>query len=274
MAGMSTRRKLAIASWSAPHEGNIYGKLTIDAGPALAWMEAKRARTGEKLSITHLVGKACALALHRAPSLNGRILFGSFVPHTSVDIAFLVALEDGKDLAKALVRNADRKSVGEVADELRAKAQRLKQGKDDDFEKSKGLLRILPTWLLRPLVHAIGWLASCVGLSVPALGIERFPFGSCIVTSVGMLGVDEGFAPPTPWAHVPLYVLVGAIRKRPAVVDDALVVQEQVTITATIDHRFVDGYQAATLAQAVREVFADPSCLDVADASAAKDQRA
>jgi hypothetical protein len=26
MAGMSIRRKLAIASWSEPSEGNIYGK--------------------------------------------------------------------------------------------------------------------------------------------------------------------------------------------------------------------------------------------------------
>ena len=262
MARMSTRRKLAIASWGSPKEGNIYGKLTVDAGPAVAWIEEQRERTGEKITITHLVGKACALALHRAPSRNGRILFGRFVEHRSVDVAFLVAIDGGSDLAKARIRDVDRKPVAEIAAELGARAERLKQGKDDDFEKSKGLLRALPTWLIRPLVGLIGWLASCLGLSIPALGIERFPFGSCIVTSVGMLGLDEGFAPPTPWAHVPLYVLVGALRKRPAVVDDKIVIQEQLTITATIDHRFIDGYQGAILARAVREVFADPTCLD------------
>jgi pyruvate dehydrogenase E2 component (dihydrolipoamide acetyltransferase) len=33
---MSTRRKLAISTWDAPREGNIYGKLTVDAGPGMA----------------------------------------------------------------------------------------------------------------------------------------------------------------------------------------------------------------------------------------------
>jgi pyruvate dehydrogenase E2 component (dihydrolipoamide acetyltransferase) len=29
MAKMSTRRKLAIATWRSPREGNIYGKMTL-----------------------------------------------------------------------------------------------------------------------------------------------------------------------------------------------------------------------------------------------------
>ena len=43
----NTRRKLAIASWSAPREGNIYGKLTLDATEALAYIEWLRAKTGD-----------------------------------------------------------------------------------------------------------------------------------------------------------------------------------------------------------------------------------
>ena len=267
MARMSTRRKLAIATWSSPSEGNIYGKLTLDAGPALAWIEAERKRTGEKVTITHLVGKACALALRRTPTLNGRIVFGRYLPFARVDVAFLVALEGGGDLAKALVRDADQKSVAELARELRERAERLKGGKDADFEKSKGVLRLLPTWLIRPLVHAIGFLASGLGLSIKALGVEPFPFGGCIITNVGMFGLDEGLVPPTPWARVPFYVLVGAVTKRPAVVGDQIVIQEQLTLTATIDHRFVDGYQGAMLAKTVREVFANPDSLAAAPAA-------
>ncbi|MBI2375358.1 MAG: 2-oxo acid dehydrogenase subunit E2 [Deltaproteobacteria bacterium] len=264
---MSTRRKLAIATWDAPREGNIYGKLTLDAGRVLDWIEEERKRTGEKITITHVVGKACALALHRAPTLNGRIFLGSYRPFKDVSVSFLVSVEGGNDLAKALVQNADVKSVSELAKELRERSDRLKAGKDDDFEKSKGLLRLLPTWVLRPLVHLVGWLASCAGLTIKALGVEAFPFGACIITSVGMFGLDEGYAPPTPWAHVPLYVLIGAVRKQPTVVDDRIEVRPLVTLTATIDHRFIDGYQGALLAQTMREVFADPSILGAAAAS-------
>jgi pyruvate/2-oxoglutarate dehydrogenase complex dihydrolipoamide acyltransferase (E2) component len=262
MARMTTRRKLAISTWSAPREGNIYGSLTLDAGKALEYIEDVRQRTGEKVTVTHLVGKAAALALEEAPDLNGRIVLGRFVPHKTVDLAFLVALENGKDLAKVKVERANEKTVPELAKELRTGAERLRGGRDASFEKSKGLLRVLPTFLLRPLLWLIGFLTGALGWNLPRMGLERFPFGSAIVTSVGMFGLDEGFAPPTPVARVPLYVLVGAIGERPAVVDGALAIRPQLTITATIDHRFIDGFQGGVLARAVRRVFDDPWSLE------------
>jgi pyruvate/2-oxoglutarate dehydrogenase complex dihydrolipoamide acyltransferase (E2) component len=262
MSKMSTRRKLAIASWSAPKEGNIYGKLTIDATNAEAYIEEMRQKSGEKITITHLVGKACAQALKQEPSLNGRITFGRFVPHETVDVAFLVATDGGKDLAKAKVENADQKSVAEIARELRESVERLRAGKDEAFEKSKGPLKMLPTWAIKPIVSLTGYLTGSLGVNMKGLGLEAFPFGSCIVTSVGMLGVDEGFAPPTPWAHVPVYVLVGAIKEQPAVVDGQIVPRPMLTITATIDHRFIDGFQGGTLAKVVREVLENPHILD------------
>lgn len=262
MAKMSTRRKLAIATWGAPREGNIYGKLTLDAGPVLAYIERVREQTGEKVTITHVVGKAVAVALARAPGLNGRVLFGAFEPYPTVDVTYLVALEEGGDLGKAKIADADKKSCAEIAADLRGRAGKLHRKEDDDFEKSKGLIKALPTFLLRPLLFVVGWLGGALGVSVPALGVERFPFGSCIITSVGMFGLDEGFAPHTPFARVPLLVLVGAIRDRPAVVDGAIVSRPELTVTATIDHRFIDGFQGGVLAKTVRALFEDPDQLD------------
>jgi pyruvate/2-oxoglutarate dehydrogenase complex dihydrolipoamide acyltransferase (E2) component len=260
---MNTRRKLAIATWRAPNDPNIYGKVTVDAEPALEYLARLRDETGEKVTITHLAARAAALTLARTPTLNGRIVLGRFEPHDSVDISFLVALDDGMDLGKAKVEHADRKSVSEIARELRERAGNLRRGEDAEFEKSKPLLRVLPTWLIRPIVWTTGWLTGSLGVSVKPLGLERYPFGSCIVTSVGMLGLDEGYVPPTPFARVPVYILVGAVHESPAVVDGRIVVQRQVTITATIDHRFFDGYQGGMLARTMREVFADPAASDM-----------
>jgi pyruvate dehydrogenase E2 component (dihydrolipoamide acetyltransferase) len=261
----STRRKLAIATWKAPAEGNIFGKLTVDATHLLAYAEYLRRTTGEKVTVTHLVGKAVANALAKTPSLNGRIHLGRYIPHDTVDVTYLVALEEGMDLAKAKVANADRKSVRETAADLRERAARLRQGKDDDFEKSKGALRVLPTWLLRPILWLTGWLAGSWGLDIPALGVTRFPFGSCVLTSVGMFGLDEGYAPFTPFARVPLLVVLGAVKDRPAVVDGRIVVRPQVTITATIDHRFLDGFQGGVLAKTMSDQLQHPWKLDGAE---------
>jgi len=256
------RRKLAIASWGRPHEGNIYGKVTIDATEALAYLADVRERTGEKVTITHLVGKAVAHALAEEPSLNGTIRFGQFVPHDDVAVTFLVSMPDGSDLAKAKISHTDRKNVVELAAELRSRIEQLRDGADADWEASKNIIKVLPVFLLRPLLWFTGLLASSFGIEAKAIGVERFPFGSAIVTSVGMFGLDEGFAPPTPFARVPLYVLVGAVSERPAVIDGAVVPRPQLTVTATIDHRFVDGFQGAVIARHFRQVFADPWSLD------------
>lgn len=258
MPKMSTRRKLAIATWSSPREGNIYGKLTVDATEALAYLDHVRRTTGEKATITHLVGKACGAALKQAPTLNGYLRLGAYVPHDTVDIAYLVSLEEGQNLAKAKVRDVDQKSVADIARELRELAQKLHQGRDEQFKKTQGPVKALPTWLIRPVLSLTGLLTSSFGLSIPALGLEAFPFGACIVTSVGMFGLDEAFAPPTPFARVPVYVLVGALRDMPAAVGGQVVIRKQLTITATIDHRFMDGHQGGVLAKVVRGILENP----------------
>lgn len=262
MAKMSIRRKLAIASWSEPKEGNIYGKLSVDITEGLRYLDELRARTGEKVTMTHLIGKAVAEALRCAPTLNGRIVLGRYVPFDTVDIAFLVALEDGNDLAKAKICNVDKKSIVELARELHDRTSRLRGGGDNDFEKSKGAIKVMPTWLLRPLVKTTGFLASSLGLTIKPLGVQPFPFGSCIITNVGVFGVDEGYVPPTPFARVPVYILIGAVRDKPVVKDGQIVAQKQVTITATIDHRFIDGAQLAVLAKTVRSILENPWQLD------------
>lgn len=252
----STRRKLAIATWEPPAEGNIFGKVTLDVTEAQKYLAQVREATGEKVTITHLVGKAVGNALGAAPTLNGKILFGKFVPFDTVDVTFLVAAEG--DLGKVKLERVDEKHVTEIASELRAHAIKLREGKDSDFEKSKGAIKALPMFLLKPMIKLTGWLSGALGVNIKALGVEKHAFGSCVITSVGMLGFDEGFAPFTPFARVPLLILIGSMRERPMVVDGEVVARMSVTITATVDHRFIDGAQLSVLAGEFRRVIEHP----------------
>lgn len=193
----TVRRKLSTAAWRPPREPNIYGKLELAATEALAYLRGVRERSGERVTSTHLVGRATAAALAAEPSLNGRISLGRFVPNDRVSLAFLVTMPDGSDLARARMDDADTKGVATIAAELRERAERLRTGTDDDWEKSERIVRVLPTQLLRPLVWFTGWLTSSLDVGAKPLGLERQPFGSAIVTSVGMLGLDEAWVPPT-----------------------------------------------------------------------------
>ncbi len=265
---MSARRKLAIATWASPREGNIYGKLCIDMTNALKYIDHLRNTTGQKVTITHLIGKAAGIAYAECPDLNGRIFLGRYIPHKTVDIAFLVSLEGGANLAKFKVCDIDKKKVAVIAEELAAGADRLRKGKDNEFKKSQGMIKFLPTWLIRPMLWLTGYITGAMGVNAKWLGMEKFPFGAAIVTSVGMFGVDEGYAPPTPFARVPVYLAIPEIKKRPVVINDQIVIRSMLDLTVTIDHRFMDGHRGSMIAKLLRNLLENPWRLDGEDAPA------
>ena len=260
---MSLRRKLAIATWSAPREGNIYGKVILDARPALEYIKKLRQETGEKITLTHLITRAIALTLREPIDLNGYISFGRFVPHKTVDLSIIVAIDGGRNLSMVKLKEVDEMSVSEIARQLNQRVTEVRSGKDKDMKQTMSTARWVPWFLLGPLLTLVGWVSSGLGFSIPAFGVRAFPFGAGVITNVGVFGVDEAFVPPTPFARVPLYLLVGALREAPYVEGGEVKIRQEVTLTATLDHRFVDGAQAAVLARKLREVFANPESIDL-----------
>ena len=119
----------------------------------------------------------------------------------------------------------------------------------------------MPWFLLRPLLAVASLLNG--GIGVRAFGQPAHPLGSLFVTNIGSFGLDEGYVAPVPLARAPLYVCVGAVHDAALAVDGQAVVRPQVVMTATADHRLVDGAHAAALARYVRAALADPDALDL-----------
>lgn len=251
-------RKVASASWRGPFDPQIYGDLEIDATKLLSFIEAVRGATGVRVTVTHLVGRAIARALGENPDLNVRMRRGRFVPRDTVAIFFVVAVEGGKDLSGVRVREADRKSAVEIAEELAARAAKVRTGEDADFGRSKKLLAVTPPSVLRLSLKLMTWLTSDLGLDLRRFGLRSHPFGSAMVTSVGMFGIQHAYAPLSPLYRVPFLALVSEVTVRPTVVDGEVVARSMLTISATMDHRYLDGSHAARLARTVREYLEDP----------------
>ena len=57
-------------------------------------------------------------------------------------------------------------------------------------------------------------------------------------------------------------ILVGTIADKVLAVDGAPAVRPVLPLAFIIDHRFVDGYQAAAMAKIFREYLSDPACSD------------
>lgn len=119
----------------------------------------------------------------------------------------------------------------------------------------------MPWWLARPATWLSDVLVNELHLDLAAQGMPSDPFGSAIVTSVGMFGIDSAFAPFVPLARCPMLILVPEVRPRPWAVGEAVEVRPVLRLCATFDHRIIDGAAAGRFAARLAELFADPELL-------------
>jgi pyruvate dehydrogenase E2 component (dihydrolipoamide acetyltransferase) len=243
--------------WQPPNDPQIFGALEIDARPARRFI--KRARdAGYHVTATHLVGRALAHALVEVPDLNVQLKRGRVFPRSSVDIFFITSVGGGRDLSGVKIRNVPEHPVVEIASELAERSQAMKAGRDRDFARTKRLMDRTPAWLLRPALRAASFITDGLGLDLPMLSLHKHPFGSAMVTSVGMFGLPSGFAPLAWMYDVPVLVCVGEIVQRAVVVENKVEPCPMLPITATIDHRYVDGWHVSKAMAAFRDYLAAP----------------
>lgn len=93
-----------------------------------------------KVSINDLLLKACALALVRVPDCNAEFTPEAILVHRRIDISVAVAVADG--LVTPVVRDADRRSVLEIASEVRELSSRARAKTLVPSEMSNGTFSI------------------------------------------------------------------------------------------------------------------------------------
>ncbi|HYU56994.1 MAG TPA: 2-oxo acid dehydrogenase subunit E2 [Actinomycetota bacterium] len=251
-------RKIASAMWGPPDDPQVYGILEFDATNVLAYQARARA-AGHHVTATHFVGRALAVALHDVPDFNVRIVKGKVIPRETVDIFFITAVEGGRELSGVKIERTDEKPVTEVADELSDRATRMKAGDDPEFAKTKRSIAGMPRRLLRPSMRLSAWIAGDHNRRIKSLGVKASPFGSAMVTSIGMFGISQGFAPLARFYRMPLLVLVGEITDKPMAVEGRVEVRPVLPLTATIDHRYADGWHISQLLRPFKAYLGDPS---------------
>lgn len=262
MQDVSPFRRMAAGMWSKPADPTIHGSMDVDATPALAFLAAHGAAHATKLTVTHLVARAVALALKDLPELNAKVRFwGRIEQRSTVDVFVTVATEGGRDLSGARIERADEKSLVTLAGELAGRAARIRKGEDQSYRQSRDVFSRLPWWLSRPATQLSDVLVNELHVDLASQGMPRDPFGSALITSVGMFGIDTAFAPLLPMARCPILILVPEVRPRPWVNGDRLEVRPVLRLCASFDHRLVDGAAAGRLSRALGELFADPARL-------------
>jgi pyruvate dehydrogenase E2 component (dihydrolipoamide acetyltransferase) len=180
-----------------------------------AEINERLAATGDKISLTDLLTRACAVMLRTHPEVNASWNGDSIIRRGAVNVGIAVALDSG--LIVPVITNADHKSVSQIGRESRDLADRAKSGK------------------LHP---------------------DEFTGGTFSISNLGMYGIDDFTALINPPEAAIL--AVGAAVDEPVVRDGELTTRTVITMTMTVDHRVLNGAEAAVFLGDLKSLLEEP----------------
>jgi pyruvate dehydrogenase E2 component (dihydrolipoamide acetyltransferase) len=212
---LAIANRLSAAKAEVPH---FYLRRTLRA-EALEAFRADLRAAGVEVSLTALLVKAVAVAHRRVPALHVRWTPDALEVPDRVDVGVAVAVEGG--LVAPVLRDVDRRSLGQLGRELSDLAERARGGQ---------------------------------------LRQAELEGGTITVSNLGMFGTEEFAAVLNPPQAAIL--AVGAVFDAP-VVDPAgaLRAGRVLHCTLSVDHRAVDGADAARWMAALGEVLERPLAL-------------
>jgi len=192
-------------------------EVDVDMTEAVALRaQLKALAQGPAPSLNDLLVKAVALALRAHPRVNGSYRDGRFETYERVNVGVAVATDEG--LVVPTVHDADRRSVGELAAEVRRLAERVREGT----------------------------------ITPPELAAGTFT-----VSNLGMFGVDR-FAGVVNPPQAAILCAGAVRRRPAVAPDGSLAARELMTLTLVSDHRILYGADAARFLADVRAALEAP----------------
>jgi pyruvate/2-oxoglutarate dehydrogenase complex dihydrolipoamide acyltransferase (E2) component len=241
------RRFMEEAIRSTHHKPMMHGLLEVDVTKARGYLREVKAATGESPSFTAFIigclGRAVEEHKYVHALRKGRrhlMLFGD------VDVLCWVErqIAGQPQVLPCIVRAANRKTFGEIHDEIRAA-----QVADVATIEVGGVKasQLLPAWLFRPYF----WLAIPIG--------HRFPrawknsYGTVTITAVGMAGQGAGWGIP-PSSPSICWITVGGIGHKRQDVGGQTATRDYLNLTVSFDHNMVDAAPAARFTERFKEL--------------------
>jgi pyruvate dehydrogenase E2 component (dihydrolipoamide acetyltransferase) len=209
-------RRMAESKATVPH---FYLTTEIDMTEAVKVRAELKQLSGDEPAPTFndMVVKASALALRRFPRANGAYRDGRVELYSRVNVGVAVAARDA--LVVPTVFDVDRKSLGEIATETRALAEKVREGKITPPELSGGTFT---------------------------------------VSNLGMFGVTEFSAVINPPQAALLAVGVLMPKPVAERETRRVVVRDMMSVTLACDHRILYGADGAQFLARIRELLERP----------------
>ena len=257
----SNWRKVASTIYKKPTDSKIYGIVELDVTELERYVAAKR-KEGIKTTLTYLITIIIGRAIRQeVPELNTYVKRGKIMQRKQVDATVSVLLPGGQ-MGSVKVENADQITTSEISESIGNNIANSRKGNENDEMQSKSLLAKLPWPFRKWLFNIYKTITIHWGISVPGIGLDSNSFGSYIVSNIGTVGLDTGFASLLPSSNISFVFVLGTINKKPVVVNDEIVIRRVMLLSSTLDHRVVDGSHGGRLFRYIKQVAKNPELLD------------
>lgn len=255
-------RRLALGSYRSPKDPSAYASIEVRMERALAYVEDFRARSGQRITVTHLVAKAAADALRRYPEANAILRWNRPYLRKRVSVCVLVVQPErlGRvDLTTATVPDADTLSLQGFVAAMEERVQRVRQRRDAVIERGKRRSSRVPGLFMNGVLNLLSFVWYTLNVDLAWVGMPRDPFGSVAVSNVGSIGLERAWLAMVPYTRVALLLAPGAVRDAPVLEGGSLVPGKVMTLSCTFDARLLDHVLAARVLRHIGDALEDPS---------------
>lgn len=252
-------RRLLAAVWNEPSGPELFGLVRFRTGPAHAFMEQHNVDKdeAEKLTLTHMMTKAWAKGL--AAGLNVKIAGGFVSPYPTTDVACLVALDGGKDLAYVTIERCDEKSLTEIEVECSKRFKSAREGEErKSHQKATAIFALIPSCLGAILMELGSWVSIQLGMDLAVLSVKKHAFGCGIITNVGKRGVDTVIPPFPPVSRISALIAISKPINEAVVVDGHIQAEECLQGGMAFDLRFLTKDQCVRAVKAFKTAMENP----------------
>ncbi len=256
---MSTFRKLAIGAWKRPNDPTIYGKVNYPIDACLDYI--KNNKDKGPISLNHIIAKCMAMCCDKYPDIN-RVLIRNKVYHRddiSVFFQTHLSTKKGYDLLGVNLKNIHQHSLTDIARLVHEKTKALKQNKISEMERSKAVTKWTPLWCMSGVIKIFDFIMYTLNINLSWMGFPSDAYGSFMITSIGSLGMQEGYVPLFPFSRCGAILAVGKPYKALEKEGDSIEEKNYVTVTYTLDHRYFDGAHFAKPLAYFKTLMANPS---------------
>ena len=228
----------------------IYALLEVDVSAARLAIDEFSNATGKKISFTAFIVSSFARAVESNPQVHRFLDWRRrLVTFHDVDVVTMIEPKVGAVAIPHIIRAANRKTVLQISDEIRAV-----QADPGSSGQAGSLTSIAPK--LPRFVRLLFF-------RILKLDPTRFKqvAGTVVVTSVGMFGKGGGWGIGFLPTHN-LGITVGGISQKPGVRDGEILIRDVLNLTISFDHDIIDGAPAARFSNALAEIIESGAVLE------------